>query len=287
MPMPYTLTKGTLFKVLEQTLNPQSPAARTVRNNALQDLKDGVRITSIPWVANGPGSAVPVPGGSLATRMERDWFGSTPTNSGGWADQPAYNHQPTGYWVGYYGNVEAVLREGLIRAIEVSLGLTHGQVPPGTTPREWPVEVNWKCPNPYFEVWIGWRKHGGGPKDGQVNMTICTPPDKNNRLVTKPQFPPKPPSGLSDQDPLPVPETANESQGMWLVAHGEHEQLTVDQFVDVPGGSVLDQMLDEVGTLAGLSKTTWAIPMPTTFWRDSNTPNDVIVVAPPTWAGGV
>ena len=246
------------------------------------------RITDIPWVKTGAGSAVPLPGGApLITRMEQDWFGSIPTNSGGWADQPPYNHQPTGYWVGYYGNVQAVLREGLIRAIEVSLGLTHDEDPPGTTPREWPVEVHWKCPNPYFEVWITWRSHGQGPKAGQVNMTICTPPDKNNRLVTRPQHPPVPPSGLSQPNPLPEPQSADAAQGMWLVAHEEHEQLTVDQLVDVVGGSALDQQLDQLGTLAGLSKTTWAIPMPTTFWRDSDSASDVVVVAPPTWAGGV
>jgi hypothetical protein len=118
-------------------------------------------------------------------------------------------------------------------------------------------------------------------------MLICTPPDRNNRLVTRVQFPPPVPGVTPKPTPLAEPVQATDAQGMWLVAHGEHVQHTVDQIVSVDDGSRLDLFLDRLGALAGLQKSQWSIPMPTTFWEDGNDPNGVVVVAPPNYAGGV
>ena len=39
--------------------------------------------------------------------------------------------------------------------------------------------------------------------------------------------------------------------------------------------------------LGQTGKGEWLVPVPSTFWVDSTNENDVIVVAPPAYAGGV
>ena len=183
------------------------------------------------------------------------------------------------------GDVDGVLREGLIRTIEVSLGLTHGAEPSAAT-RSWSVQVHWKCPNPYFEVWVSWRKHDDSADGGQVDMLIATPPDKMNRLTTRPQFPPAPPAGVAAaQTPLPPPTAATASQGMWLVAHQHHRLRLADERVAVPSGDRLgiETERGRTGGLLGLPMGEWLVPTPSTFWIDEG---EVVVVEPPSYAGG-
>ncbi len=286
MPMPYTLTKGPLLTLLENTMNPLDAAARQVRDNALIDLRNPQkRITEIPWVTSAAVAGVALPQGSLDLRLEKDWFGRRLVN-GQWQDQGPYvAGRTTGYWIGYYGDVESVLREGVIRAIEVSLGIEHGDAPTNAT-RQWPVNVEWKCPNPYFEVWVTWRRHRASEatqaEQGQVTMLIATPPDKVNRLVTDPRFPPDPPLPRRLQ-PLPEPTVAETGQGMWLVAHEHHRQGFVDVVMTPDQPDLVDARVDETTTLEPTSPDRWFVPMPTTFWRDEG---PVRVVEPPPNAGG-
>jgi hypothetical protein len=283
MPMPYTLTRGPLFTLLENTLNPTTPQEVAVRDDALLALRGGSAITAIPWVTSPDVAAIALPQNDpLTTRIERDWFGKQ-KNGQNWDPQDAFTGQTTGYWVGYYGDIEPVLREGIMRAIEVSLGITRDDHPSQAT-RQWPVEVNWKCPNPYFEVWVTWRRHRQEPEEGHVTMMIATPPDKSNRLVTEPRTPPPPkPPRQPRPTPLQPPAAATDSQGMWLVTREHHVQHTVDQEVAVAAVDIIGGLVDTVGSLLGLPDQHWIVPMPSTFWEDTG---DVVVVAPPDYAGG-
>ena len=230
MPMPYTLTKGPLFTVMEQTLNDSA-----TRSQVLGQLRANGRLGDIPWVTSGDGGTVRIPG-ILQHRLFKDWFGYSGNAQSGWTPQSAnFTGRSTGYWVGYYGNTEAVLREGLKRTIEVSLGLAKGS-PEGEATREWPIEVAWKCPNPYFEVWITWQQHGTGPHDGHVSMLVCTPPDTNNRLVTEPDKPPVVQGVPPVPTPLQDPIQATEPEGMWLVAYKKHVATVGYQIISFPSG---------------------------------------------------
>ncbi len=284
MPMPYTLTKGPLLTLLENTLNPTNPAEVAVRNTALAQLRDGTPISAIPWAVSPASAGVTIPQGTLDIRLEQDWFGRTQNASGAWLDQPGFTGQGTGYWVGYYGDVEPVLREGVIRAIEASLGIAHG-ASPDDAPRSWPIEINWKCPNPYFEVWVTWRRHraadGPNKETGHVTMMIATPPDKVNRLCTQPEFPPDPPLARR-VNPLPAPGPPVASQGMWLIAHAKHRPGFID-LTAIGGAPTGDSVSGTPSALAPLPQGTWLVPLPTTFWRDDG---PVVVVAPPSNAGG-
>jgi hypothetical protein len=276
MPMPYTLTRGPLLTLVENALNPQGPAEEAERDALLVALRQGTPIADLVRTTSQPMQGVAIPRAPLDVRLEDDWFGRGANGPPG---------EPTGYWVDYQGDVEGVLREGLIRAIEVSLGLTNG-APPGTATRSWPVQVHWKCPNPYFEVWVSWRRHDQTPRGGQVDMLIATPPDKMNRLTTRPRFPPAPPVGVpAEPTPLAEPSQATASQGMWLVAHEHHRLGVADERVEVAGGRRLafETERSRARALVGLPAGEWLVPTPATFWVDEG---DVVVVEPPSYAGG-
>lgn len=277
MPMPYTLTRGPLLTLLENALNPATPNERVIRDNTLASLRAGDPLAGIPWVTSAEVTSVAIPRAPLELRLDEDWLG--------FSDPPGQG--TTGYWVGYQGDVDAVLRQGLIRAIEVSLGIpTTGS--PASATRAWPVSVQWKCPNPYFEVWVTWRRHTADGREGEVTMLIATPPDRVNRLVTEPRWPPAPPTGVAAAIiPLEEPIQATDGQGMWLVTHEHHLPGVCDLLVDTTGEretEVLDVTPGaDLLSIRELDSNTWIIPTPSTSWEDSG---PVVVVAPPAYAGG-
>jgi hypothetical protein len=280
MPMPYTLTRGPLLTLVENALNPTDQAGRDERNAILAALRAGTPLDQIPWVTSNTVAAIALPQGTLDVRLQDDWFGRN--------DPP--QKATTGYWVGYRGDVEPVLREGLLRAVEVSLGITR-QDDPNVAVRAWPIEVQWKCPNPWFEVWVTWRRQGSGPGDGRVTLMIATPPDRSNRLVTEVRRPPPDANGQhSVTVPLEKPVSADAAQGMWVVSHESHVPFILDEVVDTANGGVVVEQVDNTpanaqGTvpLRSLRLDQWVVPPPSTVWVDGGA---VVVVAPPPYAGG-
>jgi hypothetical protein len=276
MPMPYTLTRGPLLTLFENVLNPHGAAEEAGRDGVLRDLRGPASLPQLvrTYLQSVVGVAIPV--APLDVRLDQDWVGKGATGPPG---------EATGYWVGYQGDVEGVLREGLIRTLEVSLGLIHDADPAQAT-RSWPVQVHWKCPNPYFEVWVSWRQHDNTSRGGQVDMLIATPPDKANRLTTRPQFPPGPPAGVAAvAAPLPDPTNASDPTGMWVVAHERHVLDVADELVATPGGGRVGIVTgrQRTGALHGLAEGEWLVPTPSTMWVDQGS---VVVVAPPSYAGG-
>ena len=284
MPMPYTLTRGPLLTLVENALNPTNETGRAQRNASLAALRAGTPLDQVPWVTSAGVAALALPQAPLDVRLRDDWFGRN--------DPP--QKATTGYWVGYRGDVEAVLREGLVRAIEVSLGITHDDPPPEPAvppSRAWPIEVQWKCPNPWFEVWVTWREQGPGSGDGRVTMLIATPPDTSNRLVTEVRMPPPGADGLHTVTvPLEEPTAADATQGMWVVSHESHVPHVLDDLVDTAAGNAVVGQVDNSPAQArgqvlprALPLGQWVVPPPSTTWVDQG---DVVVVAPPPYAGG-
>ena len=275
MPMPYTLTRGPLLTLIENVINPQNPAEAGARNGLLGELRGPTPLVDVLRARMAPFAGVALPQAPIDVRLEKDWIGDGANGPPG---------EPTGYWVGYRGDVEGVLREGLIRAIEVSQGLAHDADPSAGT-RLWPIQVHWKCPNPYFEVWVSWRRKDDTPTGGQVDMLVATPPDKVNRLTDRPRFPPGLPAAVAAAGGLESPNDASTSQGMWLVAHEFHRLTVADEHVAAPAG-------DRIGILTGRGRPRmldgfpsgeWLVPTPSTMWVDEG---EVVVVAPPSTAGG-
>jgi hypothetical protein len=275
MPMPYTLAKGTILAVLEDLANPSTPSehARLVTN--LQKLRNGDPLTTISM------SGFPSPAGlaPLVDRLELNWFGKRPDGAGGYLPQPPFSatNTRTGYFKRYYGDVEGILRETLIRTIEVAFGIDH-DASLDTATRQWPVEMMWKCPNPWFEGWVTWRRHGPNPADGQVTVILASPAEDANPVINVAALPPGFAAPLPDPTTLPP-----DHHGMWLVTHEKHVKHNVDALTELPEQSYLDNLIDGVRALVGLAPGTWSIPLPSTTWEGTGV---VDVVHIPESAGG-
>lgn len=235
--MPYHLEKGPIISVLEAFANGTAKQLGV----ALTKLRNGDPLVEIGVVDSKTlHSKTFAYQWLLVHHINKHWLGMTKTN-GAWARQPAFdpNHPATtGHWQHYHGPVEKILRETFIRAAEVSLGLDHDQKPvPATPVRHWPVEFFWKCPQPWFEGWVTWRRSAGG--DGQVTVILATPADTGvvldspvkgrncqvNPTTTKPVH--------------PTTKKAKEShQGMWVVTAKQHKQYLASTTAPSPSGQV-------------------------------------------------
>jgi hypothetical protein len=223
MPMPYTLSKGPILAVLEDLLNPETPAEIQRLCAGLVMLREGVPLTEIGLVDSTNikvEASTPEP---LDERLNEYWFGKEEDeDTGEWEPQPPFGprHHTTGYWSDYYGDVENILRETMIRTIEVSLGIDAGG-DPAQASRHWDVEVFWKCGNPWVEGWVTWRRNRRHRDEGQVTTIIATPTDTKNQIRTHPARPPH------RAAPLEVPKAAPQADhGMWLVTQPEHHRRT-------------------------------------------------------------
>jgi len=170
------------------------------------------------------------------------------------------------------------MRETLVRAIEVSRGLDHDADWAKAT-RHWPVECFWKCPNPWVEGWVTWRRSGPNPADGQVTVIIATPADTSNRLNRRPTFLPGAQTPVTE--PIVHPP---DDHAMWLITQETHVPHGGFALVNVNDAfSVIDAYPDPASAWLARPTGIWAIPVPATMWEDTG---PVTVVPLPEDAGG-
>jgi hypothetical protein len=127
----------------------------------------------------------------------------------------------TGFWRQYYGDVEEIVRETMLTALRVALGITR----PGESPRRHlDLEIFWKCGQPWFEGWVTWNLPATAPELGRVTVIFATPGTGSNVLTeagtlgrVDPQLAPRitassvePPASIGD---------ALRRRGMWLITH--------------------------------------------------------------------
>jgi len=210
--MPYHLEKGPVLSVLENLLG-KSAAELGLLLTRLRD--PNIELAEVGGLDSTTLNAPPYPTrADRVEHIERDWFGFTP----GTQTQPAFNlftHRTTGKWESYYGDVAGIVRQTMIRAIEVSLGIDHNAQPPGS--RHWPIELFWKCPNPWMEGWVTWRNNPGNAASGQVTVVLATP--GNGAVVLND------PRNGRNTDVDPVSPRGN--QGMWVISHRGHDRYIV------------------------------------------------------------
>lgn len=176
-----------------------------------------------PAVPDAPSTAQEVV--TFATAVARQVETTTDATLDGWPT--------TGFWYQYFGDVEAIFRESLIRAIEVSLGLEHDEPIPAQPVHQLPIEVFWKCPQRWFEGWVSWRwdrEH----RTGQVMLMFATPgsgkpilqhPMLGEDAVLDPT--------LASENALESPvgpgpgaeATPHTAKGLWVICHREHAKL--------------------------------------------------------------
>jgi hypothetical protein len=298
--MPYVLDKGPYFSVVENKLDNLPTRAQAL--NAL-------RAMAPPANGQGPGQMVAdicgfdstnlgspnPPRGDRRTPADRrrhlneDWFGMS-DSSGAWKKRTPLS-VPTGCWTNYAGDPEAILREAMIRAIEISFNIAHGGALPAEVPalddwgaavqwqqshqvtsRHWPIDVTWICQGPFFQCWVTWRKLDNSPTGGRVSVLITTPalvcpnttPYPLTSQITRPlENDPTPPGPDYHCPPLPnAPGT--DSHGIWVIGHENYTPIQVPSTLGTqPGG----------------------MNMPSVTWVAQST--TVVTVEPAEWEGGV
>jgi hypothetical protein len=182
--MPYHLEKGVMFSAFEDFLNRPHPASgkppmavRALR--ALRDpnrpLTDTILFKSSTVHRSAP-PPPPITEQTWIDHLRGHWFGEQKQPEGTWLPAPEpVPGASTGYWIAYAGNVEAIVRETLRRALEVALDVDHDEHVPDEPARHWPIEIFWKCAQGWFEGWVTWRRTGAGRRDGQVTVIVATP----------------------------------------------------------------------------------------------------------------
>jgi hypothetical protein len=226
-PMPYHYEKGPVLSLLESYMNDDQARA----GHLLDGLRAGTALYQLGFLedaqTNNPGG-----GPSAEEHVYRDWFGWEGV-VGNWHPPAAVGGQPTGYWTSFTGDVEHIVRCAFVRALEVSLGVTHvaphpsydpQPVPPCSPSRHWPIDVVWKCAQAWFEGWVMWRETASG---GHVDLVLATPgtgaPLLTDLTAGKP--------GVKDP-PGPV----TDPQGMWVIAHQKNLPTQFHVVTDRPSG---------------------------------------------------
>jgi hypothetical protein len=245
--MPYHLEKGPLLSVLDDFFNGAPPSRLAT---ALHRLRAGEPLADIgPFDSpNLYRASYPRPyqnAGQLKDHFNREWLGHPPPIN------PTTANRQTGHWQFYKGPVEAIMRETLIRAIELVLGVSHGDAVPNTPQRHWPIDFWWKCPQPWFEGWVSWRQEKGGNGCGKVTVIFATPSD-DGVVLREPAT-----------EATPAPDViTTETEGSWLVSALRHRQTTQLTVVPTPKGLIV---------------------FPTTWTEDVD---DVLVFSPKFGSGG-
>jgi hypothetical protein len=200
--MPYHLEVGPSLGALERVLNhPDQATRRGIRIQALTDLRDmalpldkainnlaaGVRkLPALQTKATYNWQADAATLDDLAANLTTVWLGGYPQSAA-----PPAVHEDRYYdsvkaagqpgWQFYQGNVERILRDTLVLALEAASNLNPG-APIVATARFTPasplfaIAITWKCAQPWLEGWVQWRTVDGRRS---VVVIVCTPGDGN------------------------------------------------------------------------------------------------------------
>jgi hypothetical protein len=249
--MPYLVEKGPYLSVMESKL-----ADPPTRAQALLDLRANVPLADLVGFDSANLGQDNLTEDQRKQHLNDDWFGFGATSM---------------FWVGYDGNPEIIMREGMIRAIEVSFGLEHDDPPPlgarASSGRHWPIDVYWICQGPWFQCWVLWRAAEQG--QGHVSLLITTPPAYGYPLTSKITRPVGSQAAAPDyahppEHRAPPPRPTLE-KGMWVVGHEDYARGVVFSTIRM-----------------GYRR----IQIPTLGWVATD-PTRVECVAPAEWEGGV
>jgi hypothetical protein len=251
--MPYNLERGPYLAMLEDLINRDPWRCLDSLRDQQKPVTALLRDPPVP-IAHGPYRDT----AGLADHIDSDWFGIKPDGA---------DANPTSrYWYYWRGDAQAIVRETMIRAIEVALGLDHGESARTAASRRWHVSLLTACGIRWLEGWISWRQVGPEPDNGHVVVFFLTPthgkPAEATLLRPTASAPGEP------HRPYAVnPTRAEGDQGLWAV------------------GTVLERRVDPAPTSAQWVKA-GQFPRPhlgPTYVGEGG----VVVVAPPEDQGGV
>jgi hypothetical protein len=268
--MPYVFEKGPYFEIAESLL-----ADVPTRITLLGRLRDPANDLAPLTGADSPNlDAGPYTYEERLEHLYHGWFGYDGSSLNGWVKHLRSGpDNVTGDWEGYVGDPESIMREAVIRAIEVSLGIAHSDDPedlpdPCCLARTWPIDMYWVCQGPWFQCFVLWRHSEHCADDGHVTIVIATPAMKGFPLTTKitrPVDPSAPPYRSEEYASPPPPLAGNNRRGLWVVGHEDYTREVVCQDRPTAIGDIV------------MPQLTWV----------ANDPTTVVCVAPAEWEGGV
>jgi hypothetical protein len=312
--MPYHLEKGPLLRIFEAHLNGDRATLQATLNvlrvSEQSDSLDWI-LTGVPALWSDPAFALgPQSGVQMRDRVLMEWFGYESDGAGGWR-KPHPPRATTGYWIGYRGDVDRIVRRALLWATELALA-TGSDGQPNGDGDPWPIELFWKCPAPWFEAWVVSRRVPTTAA-GLVTVVLVTPSHQGADVATSPiasspvatppgathpvpswqddyeclAFP-RPPSAafpVSRQHPVPgrprVP-ARDRDFATWVVTHEQHA------IAGDPTGGALNALdaarrARQANTAGPREFTDMEIPQ-LAEWEGTG---DVVVVSPSMAAGGI
>jgi hypothetical protein len=269
--MPYAMETGPYLSMFEDFVN----ADRTQAVDALLTLRDPEHlVTDIfsdhPFtpLTDGPKDRRTVE--KLTAYINKNWFGliEDPHQPGRYSQpaRPRHNLVPRNWpWDYWWGDVQAIVRATLIRALEVSLGVGHDTEPAPRSRQHWPISLRAVCGLRWWEGWVRWRKLARG---GYVDVVFLTPSHAHavepTLLRPSPEKQANPGTGY-----VVEPLRADGDQGLWVI------------------GAVLEEKKDPRPTKLGWSRQGEMAfpPLGPTFFAQPD--DQAITVSPPEAQGGV
>ena len=260
--MPYNLEKGPYLAMFEDILN-RDPVRclRSLRN--LDQPVTAMLREARSDISGGPFRTT----AELADHIDQHWLGLDP-GSGQRGQETSH------YWAYWEGDAQSIVRETLVRAIEVALGMEHGARPLRSPSQRWRISMLTACGIRWFEGWLTWQRLGDDPRAGLVSVLLLTPthgkPVEPTLLRPLPATDgsPRRPSSRKPGRPYAVnPERAEGDFGMWAV------------------GSLLEYRRDPDAE-SGKWVRSGQFPRPR-LGPTYVSKGDVVVVAPPEDQGGV
>jgi len=186
--MPYHLEKGVTLRLIELALN----KTRSRKVEALKALREAATTGRPDWVKtllpalqdDDPGFHLRhTDGGKVRSHILEDWFGKKegpgPDGTTTWHDTGTLPGC-TGHWIAYRGDVEKIVRNALIWALEQALGIEHGGTIPTEASEHRDIELFWKCLCPWFEAWLIRRPVG------PITVVFLTPSHVGSDVAEKP-----------------------------------------------------------------------------------------------------
>jgi hypothetical protein len=171
-----TVSKGPVYGALEDRYS----GTAEERQDLLSKLRSGT-----PWDADVSTYQDQDPTG-FASHLEQHWFGVI--GEGADKSQPprSTDNPTTGWWTDWFGNAGEIIRQALIRALELSMGLAPGSDDQPT--RLWPVQFFWVQGVERLEATVSWRTFSAenlgldtalseqlAGKLGEVTLVLATP----------------------------------------------------------------------------------------------------------------
>jgi hypothetical protein len=264
--MPYVVEVGAVLSALTEYCKEEKHLQDT-----LKDLRDTSK--KLPDLLASVGATR-----DMVDHFAKDWLGyrsASPMTQQAPFDPT--NPKSTGWWTTWYGNAEGILRETMIRAIEVALGIPHDGDPRQNT-HCWRVTFTWTCAAPMLQGWVYWwdfdydskrgpsgngsGKGNGRSDDGIVNVIFSTP-GNGHPLYATPYRPGT--DAPPDYDNNPTSAEGDE-YGLWVI-----------------GEDRTDVRLPDSTKFTGLGHGVIPEPWPNFF----HTGGDMVTVSPAEVDGGV